>query len=378
MVLMAIDHVRVYAGVPAGGRTPDLFFTRWVTNFCAPGFVFFAGASAYLWNTRRQDVSALSRHLLTRGFLLVALELFVMRFLWTFNADVMNYNVANVIWAIGWSMVVLSALVWLPVNVVAALGVIVVFAHNLLDPHVRALSESLGSGAFGWFWQFLYFGGQVSLSSAGPRIDILYVIVPWVAVMAAGYGFGKLLTRPADERNKWCVRIGLIAIALFIVLRTFNVYGDPRPWSPQQPLSFINTNKYPASLSFLLMTIGPLIALMPLFDRGRNAFMNALELFGRVPLFFYVAHIPLIHSAAIVVSLIRTGTITPWLFGNFPVEPPPQPPGYMWSLPLLYLVWAICVAILYWACRVWQQRSSATTRYAAPASDPRALRVAPE
>jgi hypothetical protein len=145
------------------------------------------------------------------------------------------------------------------------------------------------------------------------------------------------------------------------VLRAFNVYGDPRPWNREQPLSFLNATKYPASLLFLLMTLGPLIALMPLVERARGAIANALELFGRVPLFYYVLHIPLIHLAAIVVSLIRTGSITPWLFGNHPLEPSDQPPGYQWSLALLYFVTAVCVVALYGACRWWVQRTRAAS-----------------
>ena len=145
--------------------------------------------------------------------------------------------------------------------------------------------------------------------------------------MAAGYAFGKVLALPEERRRRVCLAIGAGSIALFILLRTFNIYGDPRHWSPQQPLSFLNTAKYPASLLFLLMTLGPLILLMPAFDRARGAFAGALETFGRVPLFYYVLHIPLIHLAAIVISLIRTGAVTPWLFGNHPMEPPEPPEG---------------------------------------------------
>jgi uncharacterized membrane protein len=356
MVLMAIDHVRVYAGVPAGGPSPDIFFTRWVTHFCAPGFVFFAGTSAFLRRTTLAGASELSRFLLTRGLVLVAIELTVMRLAWTFNVDVINYNLAGVLWMIGWSMVALAGLVWLPFEAIAAVGLVIVFAHNALDPHLRDIGRAIAESPFRWVWQFLYFGGSVNIGGTGPRIVILYSLLPWIGVMAAGYAFGRVLTLPRARRDRLSVAIGAGAIALFIVLRAFNVYGDPRHWSPEQPLSFLSTTKYPASLLFLLMTLGPLIALLPAFDRARGAIANGLALFGRVPLFYYILHIPLIHVAAIAVSLIRTGSITPWLFGNHPMEPPDQPPDYQWSLGLLYLVTAICVAVLYYACRWWANR----------------------
>ncbi len=365
MVLMAIDHVRVYAGVPAGGPAPALFFTRWVTHFCAPGFVFFAGSSAFL--RRSSGTAELSRYLVSRGLLIVLIEMTVMRTAWTFNFDVMNYNLAGVLWMIGWSMVALGALVWLPLTAIAAIGLLIVFAHNTVDPYVRTIGQAVGESPIRWLWQFLYFGGSVTLGDAGPRIVILYSLLPWIGVMAAGYAFGRVLQWPIEQRNRACVVIGGAATLLFIALRTFNIYGDPRPWNIDQPLSFLNTNKYPASLLFLLMTMGPLIMLMPLFERARGAVGGALELFGRVPLFYYVLHIPLIHVAAIIVSLIRTGSITPWLFGNHPMEPPEQPPGYRWSLTLLYLVTAICVVALYGACRWWlERRRAASGRLANP------------
>jgi uncharacterized membrane protein len=356
MVLMAIDHVRVYAGVPAGGPDPAIFFTRWVTHFCAPGFVFFAGTSAFLRRAKLPGTAALSRYLLTRGLLIVAIELTVMRFFWTFNFDVINYNLAGVLWMIGWSMVALAGLVWLPFEAIAAIGLIIVLGHNLVDPYLRDIGRAIGESPMRWLWQFLYFGGSVSLGESGPRIAILYSLLPWIGVMAAGYAFGRIVQWPVGRRDRACLMIGGAAIVVFILLRTFNVYGDPRPWASGQPLTFLNTTKYPASLLFLLMTLGPLIVLLPLFDRARGAMMNALALFGRVPLFYYVLHIPLIHIAAIIVSLIRTGAITPWLFGNHPMEPPEQPPGYRWSLALLYLVTALCVIALYAACRWWADR----------------------
>ena len=356
MVLMAIDHVRVYAAVPAGGAAPALFFTRWVTHFCAPGFVFFAGTSAWLHRTKLPGLSALSRFLLIRGLWLVVLELTAMRFFWTFNFDLINYNLAGVLWMIGWSMVALAGLVWLPLPAIAALGLAMIAGHNLIDPHVREIGRALADDPLRWLYQFLYFGGSVRLGESGPRMAILYSLVPWIGVMAAGYAFGAVLEQPEPRRRKICLAIGTTAIVTFILLRTFNIYGDPRHWSPQQPLSFLNTAKYPASLLFLLMTLGPLIVLMPVFERMRGTVAAGLEIFGRVPLFYYVLHIPLIHLAAIAISLIRTGAVTPWLFGNHPLEPPDPPDGYRWSLTLLYLVTAVCVGMLFVACRWYGRR----------------------
>lgn len=360
MVLMAIDHVRVYAAVPAGGPQPAIFFTRWVTHFCAPGFVFFAGTSAYLHRPTLPGTAALSRYLLIRGLWLVVLELVVMRFSWTFNFDILNYNLAGVLWMIGWSMVALAGLVWLPFTAIAALGLGIVFGHNLIDPYSRDIGNAVAESPLRWVYQFLYLGGSVRIGESGPRMVILYSLLPWIGVMAAGYAFGRVLEWPEDRRRRACLAIGAVAIALFLLLRTFNVYGDPRHWSPAQPLSFLNTVKYPASLLFLLMTLGPLIALLALVEHARGAIARGLELFGRVPLFYYVLHIPMIHVAAIVISLVRTGTVTPWLFGNHPMEPPEPPPGYRWSLVLLYLVTAVCVGLLYVACRWYAERRKAS------------------
>jgi len=180
---------------------------------------------------------------------------------------------------------------------------------------------------------------------------VLYSIIPWIGVMAAGYAFGAVMLLDPKRRDRICLTLGLSAIALFFLLRFTNVYGDPRPWKAPNPLPFLNTTKYPASLQFLLMTLGPMFALMPLAERARGRIGEIFATFGRVPFFYYLLHIPLIHLAAIFVSIIREGHVDPWLFANHPAMVPPPPPGYMWSLPLLYLVFAIVVAILYFPCR---------------------------
>ncbi|HWZ28570.1 MAG TPA: heparan-alpha-glucosaminide N-acetyltransferase domain-containing protein [Gemmatimonadales bacterium] len=362
MVLMAIDHVRVYSGLPAGGPTAGIFFTRWVTHFCAPGFVFLAGTSAFFYGRTHRD---LSRHLLIRGAWLVFLELTVLRLAWTFNLDFAHYEMAGVIWCIGWCMIVLGLLVKLPLKAVVAFGAVVVLGASLLDPAFGSVIQMLATSSWSGLWKILYvsfYAGPIQLGADGPNLIVLYSIIPWVGVMALGYGFGTVLALEPARRNRLCWQIGLGATALFLVLRGFNLYGDPRHWHapnptpggpPQLPalFSFLNTNKYPASLDFLLMTLGPIIAAIPLLEGARGVLARWLTVFGRVPFFFYVLHIPLIHALALAVSSLRAGQVDPWLFTNHPMGNPPPPDGYTWPLWLLYVVWATVIVILYFASR---------------------------
>jgi len=366
MILMAIDHVRVFSGVPAGGPTPAVFFTRWITHFCAPAFIFLAGTSAFFYGRKHADLSKL---LVTRGAWLIFLELTFLRVAWTFNFDFRHYEMAGVIWVIGWCMILMAGLVKLPLPAVGTIGLLIIAAHNLMDSHVGSLIEGLDTNRFSALWKIFYvgfFAGPIQLGSDGPNLIVLYSIIPWIGVMAAGYAFAKILTLEPAERNRLCLAIGLSAIGLFLVLRGFNLYGDPRPWHAAAPgrngmppmpawLSFLNTSKYPASLLFLLMTLGPVIALIPLLEGWHGALSGRIAIFGRVPFFFYMLHIPLIHALALVVSRIRLGFVSPWLFANHPMGNPEPPEGYVWSLPVLYLVWAIAIVLLYFACRWFAQ-----------------------
>lgn len=351
MVLMALDHVRVYAAVPAGGPAPGVFFTRWVTHFCAPAFVFLAGTGAFLHLRKLGSKAALSRYLLTRGALLVFLEMTVSRTSWTFNFDFYNYTEANVIWAIGWSMILLAALIHLPLKAVGAIGVAIIAGHNLMDVVGGPLRQAAENSSIYGFWQMLYFGWEFRWFGDGPRLIVLYSIVPWVGVMAAGYAFGAVMQLDDARRRKICLRLGLGAVALFLVLRTINLYGDPRPWGGQNswpaPLAFLNPTKYPASLMFLLMTLGPTIALIPLLEQARGRLAGWLATFGRVPLFYYLLHIPLIHAVTVYIALVRTPDAVWWLYENHPLMIPPAPDGYRYSLPMLYGVWAFVVVLLY-------------------------------
>lgn len=366
MVLMAIDHVRVYAGVPPGGPDPAVFFTRWITHFCAPAFFFLAGTGAFLFAQKAPDKGAVSRFLVTRGLILVLLELTLIRISWTFNLDYANYMLAGVIWSLGWCMVLLAVLVRLPLGAIAAIGVAIVAGHNLIDPQLRQLAQATQTSPLGWLWQILYFGGGFKLFGSGPPLIILYSLVPWIGVMSAGYAFGWVMLRPAEKRNRLCLGIGLGATALFLVLRGFNIYGNPWPWGGPQSrmpalLAFLNTNKYPASFQFLLMTLGPTIALIPLLDRAHGALARWLTVIGRVPLFYYLLHIPLIHLVAVLISMVRTPASTGWLFTNHPMIPPDVPEGYMWSLGMLYLVTLGVMILLYFPCRWFAARKATST-----------------
>jgi uncharacterized membrane protein len=356
MVLMAIDHVRVYSGLPPGGPTPGIFFTRWVTNFCAPAFIFLAGTGAWLYGEKlggKQGTSQLSRWLLTRGLWLVLLELTALRFAWTFNFDYARSGMAGVIWCIGWCMVGLAALVHLPRSAILGIGAVIVAAHNLVDAHTAALVPMLQASQWTWFWQILYFGGPIQ--AGGMTFGVLYSLVPWIGVMALGFAFGPIMRVEPARRARMCFAIGGAALLAFLVLRGFNLYGDPRPWQTAgrlpAALSFLATTKYPASLLFLLMTLGPTLIAIPLLEHAHGLLATTLTTFGRVPFFYYVLHIPLIHLAAVIVSAVRSGHVDPWLFANHPMLNPPAPAAYVWSLALLYLVWALVLIPLYFASR---------------------------
>ncbi|GAC1652097.1 MAG: DUF1624 domain-containing protein [Gemmatimonadaceae bacterium] len=373
MILMALDHVRVYAGIPPGGPTAGLFLTRWVTHFCAPAFFFLAGIGAYLYGDRVPKRGQLGRWLLVRGLWLVLLELTVLRLAWTFNLDYQHYMLAGVIWSLGWCMAILAALVFLPLPAVAAFGITMIALHNAVFPLVARSSPSIRVGEGPALLKVLYFGGGIDLGGPGrfPLI-ILYSIVPWVGVMAAGYAFGVVMRMDPVRRARICWILGATGVALFAVLRGFDVYGDPRPWSSAAGpapgwIRFLGATKYPASLSFLLMTLSPVFLLLPSLERARGRLCETIAVFGRVPLFFYLVHIPLIHLTAMLISLGRGDGGIAWLRGNHPVLIGPPPPGYMWNLAMLYVVWIGVVVLLYspsrWFAALRAERPDSWLRY---------------
>lgn len=361
MILMAVDHVRVYSGVPAGGPTFGIFFTRWITNFVAPAFVFLAGTSAYLYGRRFSSRTPLSKFLAIRGVWLILLELTILRICWTFNFDFRHYLLAGVIWMIGWSMIALAAAVYLPANALSIVGFLIVVLHNATNLFASQLEQAFGNDGPNWLLKILYFGGGFRIAASGPPLYILYVLIPWAGLMFLGYGFGRVTEGGEQSRQRTYLWLGIVLTMLFVVLRAIGVYGDPRPWDRHSLFSFLNTTKYPASLEYLLMTLGPMFLLWAVAEQWKGRIAAIIQTFGRVPMFYYLLHIPLIHFAACVVSIVREGQVDPWLVRNHPLAAGPAPPGYMWNLGLLYLVFAACVATLYLPCR-WFARIKQTSR----------------
>jgi len=202
MILMAIDHVRVYSGVPAGGPTFGVFFTRWITNFVAPAFVFLAGTSAWLYGRKLSDRWSLSRFLISRGLWLIFLELTFLRVAWTFNFDFQHYLLAGVIWMIGWCMIALAGAVYLPRPAIASIGISLIALHNLSNLFRPQLAHAFGPDGPNWFLRILYLGGAVDIGKSGPPLLVLFVLVPWVGLMFAGYAFGPVIKQPAESRRR--------------------------------------------------------------------------------------------------------------------------------------------------------------------------------
>ncbi len=365
MVVMALDHVRDFFTIvrfdpmDLTQTSAPLFFTRWATHFCAPTFVLLAGASAYLYGHRGRTRAEVTRFLLTRGLWLILLEVTVVRFAWYFNLDYLRTG-AQVIWAIGWAMVLLAGLSCvLPVRAVAAVGVLIIAGHNLLDPLVLA---QFGAGA--WLWTVLHEGGPLD-PGATHKLVAAYPLLPWIGVLYAGYGFGALLLLPTARRRSVLLTLGFCLMAAFVGLSWLNGYGDPVPWTPQRTplltlLSFLDVQKYPPSLLYLLLTLGLAITALPLLERWPDgAVKRFFVTFGRVPLFYYVLHLYLIHAVALGLAVV-TGFDTAFLFVS--AKPGSAlPPGYGFGLPGVYLVWAGVVGALYPLCR-WFAGAKARSR----------------
>jgi uncharacterized membrane protein len=343
MVLMAIDHVRVYSGLPAGGDTAGIFFTRWVTHFCAPAFVFFAGTSAFLYGQKPGNKSTLAKYLVTRGLLLVLLEMTLIRFCWSFNLNYSEFMLAGVIWMLGWCMVLMAALIWLRPLVVGIIGLVVIAGQ-------QAFSLVKLPGTAGRIWEFVYPAG----TEPWPAMNILYVLVPWIGVMAAGYAFGSILLMEPKRRNRICVWIGLGATAVFLIVGSMMILRNPQS-KDDAPFIFqlLNQRKYPASPLYLMMTLGPVIALVPFAEKARGWLANVLMVFGKVPMFYYILHILIIHLSAIAINRMHGFHGYSEWYKNAPYVWMPE--ESRWPLFLLYLVFIIDVVFLYFLCN-WYMR----------------------
>ncbi len=351
MIIMALDHVRDFFGnsgfnpTDPATTTIPLFFTRWITHFCAPVFFLLTGTGAYL-ALGKKSKRELSWFLFSRGLWLIFLELTVARcFGWQFNFDY-HLTLLLVLWALGWAMIVLSALVYLPASVVTAIGVVMIATHNLLDS-----VESSNP-----LWSILHSPNFI-VNHPGRIVFVTYVLIPWIGVAAAGYGLGQIYSWPPTRRRAFLLPLGIGLTAAFVVLRGINIYGDPLPWSTQKSaaftvLSFLNTTKYPPSLLYLLMTLGPALIFLRAVDAGTPRWLQSPLIIGKVPMFYYLLHIPLIHLLAVAVCYARYGQVH-WMFespdlGDFPIA---NPPGWGYSLPIVYLIWAVVVLTLYPLCR---------------------------
>jgi uncharacterized membrane protein len=303
MAIMALDHTRDFFTTsgfnPRDVTEPALFLTRWITHFCAPIFIFLAGLSAFLYG-RGTSAEELSRFLVIRGLWLILLDLTLIKFGWRFEVDLYRVS-TGVIFVIGVSMVVLAALIWLPRWAMASVTLLMLAGHNLLDS-VRA--EELSEAS--WVWHVLHEPGLVSLGD-GANLYILYPLIPWIGVMAAGYLLGPLMQLEQRPRERLLFRLGVAVTLGFIVLRASNLYGDSTQWIAQDTwlstiLSFLNCEKYPPSLLYLMMTLGPALMLLASFEHARGAFARLLATFGQVPFFYYVVHIYLIHALAVATA----------------------------------------------------------------------------
>jgi uncharacterized membrane protein len=372
MVLMVIDHTRDFFGdmtldpTDLSKATPALFLTRWVTHFCAPVFAFLAGAGAYLAGVRGRSRSSLAVFLATRGLWLIILELTVVRFGLFFNPAPKTVLLL-VFWSIGGSFVFLSGLVFLPSRVVGALGVLLIATHNLVD------FSSFSPGALGSVQPLavlLLRPGLLRLPG-GVNVIVPYPLLPWLGVVAAGYGFGEVIRLEPARRRTVMLITGLGLTAAFLALRAWGVYGEPRPWTSQRAplltaLAFLNCTKYPPSLLFLLMTLGPAIVALAVFDRvgARGRVGKALVTLGRVPLFFFLLQWYVIHLLAVLAAIVR-GLPIAWLFPeDFPIVPPPEWP---FRLPGVYAAWAIVLILLYgpsrWFARLKQRHREGWLSY---------------
>jgi uncharacterized membrane protein len=358
IIIMALDHVRDYFHADQFLYDPTdmtktnaaVFFTRWITHFCAPVFVFLAGTSAFLVGERKTK-KELSSFLLKRGLWLMLLETVVINFAWSFNPSYPFFRL-QVIWVLGLAMVILSALIYLPPKFILVFGLLIVFGHNLLD-NIHATGNSLND----FLWGVLH--ERKRFTFEGKIIATGYPIISWLGIMALGYCFGSLYKKGMDAalRKKYLLITGSAAIALFLLLRGINMYGDMKPWSAQSSFllticSFLNVTKYPPSLLYTLMTLGPALIALALLEKPLNKLESMIIRIGRVPLFFYILHLFLIHLLAMLAVVVSGRPWTDMIsITNINAKDSPWLKGYGFSLAGTYLVWILVVVLLYPLCK---------------------------
>ncbi|MFD2824213.1 DUF1624 domain-containing protein [Lacinutrix iliipiscaria] len=363
MIIMALDHVRDYTNygylfldpTAIETTTPLLFFTRWITHFCAPVFVFLAGTSAFLYGSKKTSKKDLAKFLFTRGLWLIFIELIVVNFAWTFDFN-LGLHIFQVIWAIGVCMILLAALIYLHKKLLLFIGLIIVFGHNALDSITMQ-----GNDVLSVLWYFIHQENFLVFNNGESLFFIAYPILPWLGIMILGYCFGHFYQKDfnAIERKKWLLLLGFSSIALFIILRYINVYGDLTPWSTQKNttftfLSFLNVTKYPPSLVFTLMTLGPAILFLYCIETIENTLTKILVTIGRVPFFYYILHLFLIHIFGLI-GLVLLGEswkeliLTPSRFLS----------GYLadkgFDLWVTYAVWLLVIIVLYPFCKMYMK-----------------------
>ncbi len=347
IALMALDHTRDFFTSedfnPRDVTEPALFLTRWVTHLCAPTFVFLAGLSAFLYG-RGKPAGELRRFLLTRGAWLILIEFTLVSFAWTFELRYPVDLFAGVIWVIGASMICLAGLTYLPLVAIGGVGGVLIVGHNLFD---GVQAEDFGGASA--LWRLLHDPSSIALGG-GNRVYALYSLIPWAGVMAAGYVAGPIMSLEPDARRRLLFRIGAGVTLSFVLLRLTNAYGDPAPWriepTPLQTLlSLINCEKYPPSLLFLMMTLGPALVLLAAFEKVRGRIAAWLSTFGEVPFFFYVVHLYVLHGLAVAVGVTTAGVLVPR-------------PELSFSLPAIYAIWLGVLALLYPLC-LWFGRLKA-------------------
>jgi uncharacterized membrane protein len=369
MVIMAIDHARDYLThlrfepETLSQTYYALFFTRWITHFCAPLFFFLAGTGAYFYR-RRRTPAELTGFLWTRGLWLIVVEFTIVGFAWSF---VVPFGIFGVIWALGACMVIMAAAVRLPIRWLGALSILVIAGHDLLDK-VRPAQF----GSFAPLWKILHVRGFVMLPFGIPEF-VLFPIVPWVAVMGAGYVFGTVYAMDPVRRRKLILQLGVAMTLAFIFLRATNLYGNPpaglggvsqgdwhiQPTVEKTVILFLDVEKYPPSLQYLLMTLGPSLILLAWLEKrsatrsANSGLLGALLIFGRVPLFYYILHLYLIHSLAYVTALLFHQPANWLLHGAFFMNDTPD--GYGHNLPYIYFIWALTLIILYGPCHWWAE-----------------------